>query len=282
MQALTLSRRHALAALCAWPWIASAKPRAAPLVLAQDAAADTDPIGWLVSEKYDGVRAWWDGRDLRFRSGLPIAAPAWFTAQLPALPLDGELWLGRRRFEAVSAAVRRQAPLEAEWRQIRYMLFEAPDMAGTFSQRVARLRDVVSGSDHPSLVAVEQALLPDHAALLRWLHAVVSAGGEGLMLHRADAPYVTGRSPLLLKLKPLADAEAVVVGHVPGRGKHEGRLGALRVRNVDGVDFLIGTGFSDAERAQPPAVGTLITYRHRGHTESGVPRFASWLRVRGV
>ena len=280
MQHTLLSRRRLLAGLCTWPLSSMAAPRTAPLLLAQDAPPDIDPAGYLVSEKYDGVRAWWDGSDLRFRSGLPIAAPPWFTARLPAVPMDGELWLGRGRFEALSGAVRRHEPRDAEWRQIRYMLFEMPDVAGTFSQRVARLRDVVAESGHPSLVAVEQAALPDRAALLRRLHAVVSAGGEGLVLHRADAPYVTGRSPLLLKLKPLADAEAVVIGTVAGRGKHLGRMGALQVRTADGVAFSIGTGFSDAVRERPPAPGTWITYTHRGHTEAGVPRFASYLRLR--
>jgi DNA ligase-1 len=108
----------------------------------------------------------------------------------------------------------------------------------------------------------------------------MQAGGEGLMLHRASAPWLPGRSGQVLKLKPLHDAEATVVGHQAGRGRHEGRLGALRVRSDAGVVFEIGTGFSDAERARPPATGTRISYTHRGYTPTGVPRFASFLRVR--
>ena len=282
MQNTLLSRRRLLAGLCTWPVGSMAAPRTAPLLLAQDAPADIDPAGYLVSEKYDGVRAWWDGSDLRFRSGLPIAAPAWFVSHLPKGPLDGELWAGRGRFEALSGAVRRHEPRDAEWRQIRYMLFELPGAPGPFSLRVDRLRAVVREQRHPSLMVAEQALLPNPAALHRRLHEVVAAGGEGMVLHRADAPYVTGRSPLLLKLKLLADAEAVVIGPVPGRGKHQGRMGALQVRTADGVAFFIGTGFSDAVRERPPVPGTWITYTHRGHTESGVPRFASYLRVRSA
>jgi len=80
--------------------------------------------------------------------------------------------------------------------------------------------------------------------------------------------------------KPLHDAESRVLGHVAGQGRHAGRLGALRVRNAQGVDFLLGSGFSDAQRDSPPAIGTLVSYTHRGVTADGVPRFASFLRVR--
>jgi DNA ligase 1 len=275
-----LFRRHLLlAGVFATPWAAAARP-ALPLLLAQEAPDDIDPAGHLVSEKLDGVRAYWDGHRLLFRSGLPIAAPAWFTQKLPPVALDGELWLGRGSFSALSGAVRRSTPDDTEWRDLSYHVFELPGSPGSFAERSVRLAAGVRGIGWPPLQAVEQAVLPDRAALQRRLAEVVRQGGEGLMLHRADALYVTGRSPVLLKLKPLHDAEAVVLAHVPGRGKHAGRLGALRVRTPEGLEFHIGTGFSDAERASPPAPGTVVTYTHRGHTDSGVPRFASFLRVR--
>lgn len=253
---------------------------AVPVALAREAPADIDPAGYLVSEKFDGVRAVWDGRDLRFRSGLPVAAPRWFTEALPALALDGELWLGRGRFEPLAALARRREPVDAEWRAVRYMVFELPDSAGGFEQRAKRIEAVVAGSGHPQLHAVEQQRLADRAALQRRLAEVVAGGGEGLMLHRADAPLRAGRTDALLKLKPVHDAEATVIGHLPGNGRHAGRMGALLVRADDGGTFAIGTGFSDAERADPPPMGTRITYRLRGTTRHGAPRFASYLRVR--
>ena len=279
MSASSLSRRSLLAALGAWPLAGLAAP-SAPLVLALDAPAGVDPAGYLVSEKFDGVRAWWDGQTLRFRSGLPIAAPAWFLAQLPSVPLDGELWLGRGRFEALSGAVRRARPSEAEWRQVRYLVFELPGAPGPFLERAARIQALLAGMGNASVTAVEQVAIGTRAALQERLRAVVAQGGEGLMLHRAEAPFVAGRHAALLKLKPLADADAVVLGHQPGRGKHEGRLGALQVRGPGGVKFFIGTGFSDADREDPPPIGSVVTFTHRGHTEAGVPRFASYLRRR--
>ena len=279
---MPLCRRLFLGALCAAPFAARAAPNRTPLLLAQEAPPDVDPSGYLISEKYDGVRAWWDGQTLRFRSGLPVAAPAWFVAQLPAQPLDGELWLARGRFEALSAAVRRHRPSDEEWRQLRYMLFELPGASGTFADRAERIRQLVRQQRGHTLNAVDQASLPDRGALQKRLLSVVDSGGEGLVMHRADAPYQSGRSSVLLKLKPLHDAEATVLAHLPGRGKHAGRLGALQVRNAEGAAFSIGTGFTDAERESPPPLGAFISYTHRGHTESGVPRFASYLRRRQV
>ena len=236
---------------------------------------------YLVSEKLDGVRAQWDGVGLRFRSGRPVAAPAWFLAGLPARqPLDGELWLGRGQFDALSAIVRREVPDDAAWRQVRYMVFELPDGNGTFTERAARLREVVAAASVPWLVVVEQFRVADEAALMKRLSVVRRAGGEGLMLHRADAPYLTGRNPALLKLKPWQDAEAVVVGYQPGKGRHAGVLGALRVEMPDGRQFLLGSGFTDAERRRPPPLGAVVTYRYRDLTSRGLPRFASFWRLR--
>jgi len=255
-------------------------PAAARALLANVANLDIDPAPYLISEKYDGVRALWDGQQLRARSGNLINAPAWFLAKLPPQKLDGELWLGRGQFEQLSGFVRKTTPVDSEWRQIKYMIFELPDAPGTFEQRYQQIKQVVAATNWPQLVAVEQFRLPDNAALRRKLNEIVRAGGEGLMLHRADAPYVTGRSDALLKLKPLNDAEATVIGYVPGKGKYEGKMGALQVELPDGTRFQIGTGFTDAVRANPPAIGTLITFTYRGLTKNGLPRFASYLRVR--
>ena len=244
------------------------------------ANADIDPAPYLVSEKYDGVRALWDGKALRSRAGNVFAAPAWFIAKLPRQPLDGELWIGRGQFEKLSGAVRKTTPVDDEWRQIKYMIFELPDAPGTFAERYEQIKRIVAAANFPQLVAVEQFRLPNNAALKRKLAEIVRAGGEGLMLHRADAPYVTGRNDALLKLKPLDDTEATVIGYVPGKGKYTGMMGALRVETADGKRFQIGTGFTDAVRANPPAIGTLITFTYRGLTKNGLPRFASYLRVR--
>ena len=247
--------------------------------LAVEADPGLDPTGWLVSEKLDGVRAWWDGRTLRTRGGNPIHPPPGFTAGWPAQPLDGELWSGRGRFESLVATVRDALPDAAAWQAVRFHAFDLPAAPGTFEARAAALERLVAALASPSLVAVEQRRLPSREALQRWLDAVLAAGGEGLMLHRADAPAAAGRTGALVKLKRAHDAEAVVIAHLPGRGRHVGRLGALRVRTADGREFSVGTGLSDAQREAPPPPGTTITYRHHGLTGRGLPRFPSFVRV---
>ena len=285
---VNLRRRALLGLLPSWPALlpalfspaAHASLAAPALLLAVEAPHDIDPAGYLISEKYDGVRALWDGTRLRTRTGHAIVAPAWFVRHLPPLPLDGELWAGRRSFEVLSGAVRRHEPRDAEWRRITYMAFDMPGDSAPFSERAERLASLGQDIHWPGFQAVEQRRVASRTELQRWLQEVVAAGGEGLMLHRADAARVSGRSPVLQKLKPVHDADALVLGAVPGRGRHTGRLGALRVITPAGREFLLGTGFSDAERAAPPQPGSIVTYRHRGHTEGGVPRFASFLRVR--
>ena len=239
-----------------------------------------DVSRYLISEKLDGVRAIWDGQVLRFRSGKAIHAPDWFIAALPKQPLDGELWIGRQRFERVSGIVRRDLPDEVGWREVRYMIFELPGAYGSFRERAEQIRILVQKANIPWLHAVEQFSVVDRVSLKKRLDEVVRGGGEGLMLHLADAAYETGRSDVLLKLKPWQDAEAVVVAHQAGKGRFAGYLGALKVRTLDGREFLLGTGFSETQRRQPPAIGATITYRFHDLTNKGMPRFASFLRVR--
>lgn len=282
---IPIDRRRLLAWLLGAPGVpAGAALRAGavppPLMLAREAPPDIDPAGWLVSEKYDGVRAHWDGAVLRFRSGLPVAAPGWFTQRLPAQPLDGELWCGRGRFEALVAVVRRRQPDDDAWRALRYMVFDLPAAPGPFERRARRVESIVPAQRFEALGVVAQQRLDDRAALARRYAEVLRAGGEGLVLHRADALWRPGRSDALLKLKPRHDADGVVLAHLPGRGRHALRLGSLRVRNDAGVEFLLGSGLSDVERAAPPRIGSIVTYTYRDLTAAGVPRFASFLRLR--
>jgi DNA ligase-1 len=252
------------------------------ILLAKIFDATTNPADYWISEKYDGVRAIWDGHELRFRSGRRVPAPSWFVEGLPVQALDGELWFGRDRFDDLSAFVRRNEPDDAEWRQIKYMIFELPGAPGTFTERIADMQRLVAASRLPNLEAVPQFRIGDRKALKRRLEEIVKDGGEGLMLHRADAPYHGGRSDDLLKLKPYQDAEARVIGHEPGKGRFAGLTGALKMETQDGRHFRLGTGLTDAARRNPPPVGSLVTYRYQSLTPKGLPRFPRYWRVREV
>ena len=266
-------------AVCAQPASAAQANAAPSMLLANVYARHIDPTQYLVSEKYDGVRALWDGKSLRFRSGRTAAAPAWFIAKLPPQALDGELWLAHGQFDALSGIVRKDVPVDDEWKQVQYMVFELPNAAGSFAERAQAIRDLVRRTGWSQLQAVEQTRVADRKALQRRLADTVAQGGEGLMLHLATAPYVTGRSDVLIKLKPYLDTEATVVGHRPGKGKYQGMMGALQLQTPEGRRFFIGTGFSDEQRRNPPPVGSSVTYRYRDLTRTGLPRFASFLRV---
>lgn len=250
------------------------------ILLAQNYESGNTPAAYLVSEKLDGVRAIWDGKVLRFRSGNVIHAPAWFTAGFPAHSLDGELWIGHHRFDQVSAATRKLNPSDEEWRSITYQVYELPNGYGGFEERVKALRLTVDQAKVPWLQVVNQFNVADEKELQKTLEEYVGAGSEGLMLHRRDALWQTGRSDVLLKLKIFLDAEAKVIAYEPGKGKYEGMLGALLLEMPDGKRFKLGTGFSDAVRHSPPKIGSVITYQYRDLTPQGLPKFANFLRVR--
>ena len=261
---------------------AAAEPAPPPMALANVYQDDVDVTAYWISEKLDGVRAWWDGDALYSRSGNRFHAPAWFVEDFPSQPLDGELWIGRGAFETLSGMVRR-GPGEANadaWRRVRFMVFDVPSHGSDFDGRLEHMQEVFARVDSPYVGLVEQFRVADRAELMAALDRVVAAGGEGLMLRKAESLHRAGRSDDLLKLKLHQDAEATVVAHLPGKGKYEGMLGSLLVETPGGLRFRLGTGFSDDERRQPPPVGAIVTYRHYGTTEAGIPRFASFLRVR--
>ena len=263
-------------------WLLAAVARAGepPLQLARVYQPGMDLQGYWVSEKLDGVRAYWDGQQLLSRGGNVIAAPDWFLRDFPDQPLDGELWMGRGRFAQVSAAIRRLQPKAEEWRQIRFMLFDLPASGVPFSERIIRMRQLTRDTGSYHLAMVEQRPAADHEALLADLDRVLAAGGEGLMLHHGDSVYQTGRTAALLKVKTFQDAEATVVDYTPGKGKYQGQVGALVVETEAGRRFKLGSGLSDAERADPPPLGSTVTYKFYGLTSTGLPRFASFLRIR--
>jgi DNA ligase-1 len=250
-----------------------------PLLLAGVYADHIDPAQCLVSEKYDGVRAFWDGRRFRHRSGRAVAAPRWFIERLPEQALDGELWFARGQFDALSAAVRKERPDDAAWQRVRYLVFELPGAPGSFRERALAIERIVDRHGWAQVQAVPQFVVPDRPALRRRLDETVAAGGEGLMLHQADARYLAGRSDALTKLKPYLDAEATVVGYRRGKGKYAADVGALQLETPRGQRFFIGSGLPDDLRRHPPARGSLVTYRYHDFTETGLPRFASFVRL---
>lgn len=239
-----------------------------------------DVSQYWVSEKLDGVRGVWDGESLRTRTGLPIAAPDWFTEEWPAFAMDGELWIDRGRFDEVSGIVRSESASDEQWRRVRFMVFDLPHHPGAFTERLEFMQGTLSQHHIAWLQVIPQFRVEDTESLAGALEEITAAGGEGLMLHHQDARYQRGRSDAILKYKKHQDAEARVVGYTPGRGKYRGMVGALIVEDEQGRRFRLGSGLSDALRAEPPSLDSWVTYRYNGVTSSDLPRFARFLRVR--
>ncbi|RZL94758.1 MAG: DNA ligase [Variovorax sp.] len=272
--------RTALAALLA-PALGASRAASPPALMLADVYRQGVVLDdYWVSEKYDGVRGYWDGAALWTRGGERVVAPAWFTAPLPRVPLDGELWAGRGRFALAVSTVRSQAPNDLAWHEMRFMVFDLPRQPGDFTTRLAALRKLLPIVGAPWVVPVAQERATTHEALRALMDKTVKMGGEGLMLHRGASLYRGERNADLLKVKPYDDAEARVVAHLEGKGRHAGRLGALLVEMPDGQRFRLGGGFTDAQRDDPPPVGSWVTYRYNGTHPGGLPRFARFLRVR--
>jgi DNA ligase-1 len=250
-----------------------------PILFAESWDGVLDVRNWWISEKLDGVRAYWDGSQFLSRQGNVYSAPSWFTAGLPKTPLDGELWLERKQFQKTVSIVRRKDQSE-HWRQIRYVVFDAPALKEAFEQRMDHVRDLIDKHKPEFALAHVQAQCLGIPHLKEELQRVESLGGEGLMLRQPESMYVVGRSSTLLKVKTFHDAEAQVIGHQNGAGRHKGRLGALLVKLPDGTEFSVGTGFSDKQRENPPGIGSTITFRYQELSDGGVPRFPSYVGVR--
>jgi len=250
-----------------------------PLLLAESWDNAADLADWWMSEKLDGVRAYWDGKQFLSRQGNLYHAPDWFIEGLPPVPLDGELWIDRKKFQRTVSIVRRQDKNNL-WNEVRFLIFDAPAATGGFEDRLAFLADALAKSAAKFACQHPHRRCKNLEALRAELARIESLGGEGLMLRQPGSKYVAGRSTTLLKVKSFRDAEATVVGHQAGAGRHKGRMGALLVRLPDGTEFAIGTGFSDRERENPPTGGATVTFRYQELSEAGVPRFPSWVGVR--
>ncbi len=249
------------------------------VLLAESWDGESNPVGWWMSEKLDGVRAWWDGTRFLSRNGKLFLAPPWFTAGLPAVPLDGELWVARKKF-TLAQGIAMSGTRGDDWRQMRYVVFDAPAHGGPFEARLRYLADLVGARGHEFASVLEQQQCRGFDHLWAEFARVDALGGEGLMLRKPGSMYASGRSSILQKVKKFHDAEATIIGYDPGEGRHKGRVGALRCRLPDGVEFGVGTGLKDHERDSPPPIGTVITFKYQELTELNVPRFPVYVGVR--
>ncbi len=251
-----------------------------------DAKWSTLPIeSYYVSEKLDGVRGYWTGKEMLSRQGYPITMPKWFTQNLGDKPLDGEIWLGRETFETLSGLIAREDVTDPLWQSVTYQIFDMPAEKGTFKERVLLMKAHIASlqPQNPHLKMIPQEKFSSKEALETHLQAIAKAGGEGLMLHHQDAYYQPyNRTNALIKLKVIDEGCALVRGYSPGKGKYQGMVGSLRVETmIDGEKryFKVGSGLTDLMRKDPPEIGQAIIYRHNDFTKNGIPRFPRFKTV---
>ena len=253
--------------------------RSLPIQKPMRDTGEQNVTGWVMSEKLDGVRGYWDGKRLLTKNGHLLHPPEWFTQNLPPFPLDGELWSKRGDFENIQSIVLDTRPSEA-WHMIGYHIFEVPHAEGDFFARLQKARDWFAAHPAAHVHIIPQIGLKNRDALQKFLGEVVKKGGEGVIVKDPSLPYFSGRSGHILKVKPAPDMEGEVIAINPGKGRLKGLMGSLTLRLKEGTTFRLGSGFSDYLRRHPPAIGSTVTFRYHGFTKNRIPKFASFMRVR--
>jgi len=234
---------------------------------------DIDITSWYMSEKLDGVRAYWDGEKLISRNGKVFSAPEFFTKEFPKHKLDGELWSKRDDFSNISSIVNRKKPHE-DWSDLTYNIFEAPDAKGNLLQRLSFVKET------QYIKLIKQIKVKDKKHLDDFLKSIEKKGGEGVVVRDASLEYYTGRDASALKVKSYIDAECKVVAYNKGSGKYKDAVGSLSCEMQNNQVIKIGSGLSDKQRKHPPKIGAIITFKYYGLTSKGNPRFPIFLHVR--
>ena len=250
-----------------------------PSIMALERYENQSIEGWLVSEKLDGIRAYWDGQKLISRGGEFLAAPDWFVEGFPAFALDGELWIGRQQFEDTLSVVMTQTPHDG-WKKVGYHIFDVPEASGGLMSRLAVLENYLTERHVPHLHIIPQVTIVSKEALNERLAKELENGAEGLVVRDPNDGYQVGRSHNALKMKPKYDAECEVIGYTEGRGKYAGQVGALVCVNAQNQHLKLGSGLTDKLRANPPKIGSQVTYEYSGYTQKGWPRHAVYYRQR--
>ncbi len=239
-----------------------------------------DVSDWLWSEKLDGVRGYWDGKQLLSKNGLPFHPHPDFVTNFPEFPLEGEIWGGRQTFEQTISIVKKNKPHDG-WLNLKFAVFDVPQASGGFEQRLQLAQTWFAKFPSSYAFVIEHKPVRDHEHLAVELKKIARLGGEGIILRKPGSLYQPGRSSSCLKVKSYDDMEAVVIAHVPGKGRNKGRLGSLLVELPQSeIRFKIGSGLSDEVRNNPPEIGAVITFKFYGFYQSGIPKFPSFLRVR--
>jgi DNA ligase-1 len=131
---------------------------------------------------------------------------------------------------------------------------------------------------------VRHEVLANTKEIMALHNTIVQAGYEGAMVKTMDSSYQFGRSYDVMKVKEFHDVDLPIIGLEEGTGRHEGRLGAVKI-NFNGVIVKVGSGFSDEEREQVwddqyNFLGRMIEVRYQEVTPDGSLRFPTFVCFR--
>ena len=236
---------------------------------------DQNITNWVMSEKLDGIRAFWDGEHLISRGGKIIHAPKYFTKNYPPFPIDGELWSKRGDFENISSIVR-DKKAGKNWKEIKHYIFEVPNAKGNLYERLEKVKPYVN--DYIKIIP--QYRIKNKKDMIGFLKNIEQKGGEGVVVRDPLASYIAKRTSKALKVKSFLDDECEVVRILKGNGKYKDMMGSLECKLENGIFFKIGSGFTIKERKQPPSIGDIITFKYKELTKYKKPRFPVFIRVR--
>lgn len=232
--------------------------------------------GWYMSEKLDGIRAYWNGEELLSKNGNQIHAPDWFTKDFPNFKLDGELWTKRNDFENIQNIVLDKTPSK-DWKNITYNIFEVPYEKGDFRKRLTKIKNWQKLNQNKYIKIIPQIICKNKKHLNKYLNELINSKAEGVILKNPNIPYFEGRNKNILKVKKFFDMEGLVIGI----NKHkDGRFKSLKLKLENGVVFNLGGGFTNEQKKNHPQIGQVVTFKYYDFTKYGKPKFASFLRVR--
>ena len=242
---------------------------------------------YAISEKFDGVRGIWDGKEMFSKNGKKLAIPPCFAEKLAILELkdgefvEGELWADYGKFAEVSSLARRKNPTCAEFESVKYLIFNAQfNESSDFLANLSKIQSILESHKTPQIRTITQHKFSSSKELQDFFDAVVAKGGEGVILRDSHTAF---------KLKAQHDAECKIIDYTRGKGRLGGKVGSIVCESLadknagikNGIIFRIGSGLSDEMRTNPPKIGTIITYKFSGVSKNSVPLHTRFWRVYG-